>query len=155
MQGSFIVSSSTGILEALEGLGKGKEEGRGVTCLSFGSMSEAVEPLSLGQREGLAHPRSGDRGPGNEAFTLLDGEVQDHGTGLGIDTQENRSPPVKPKRRMWVTHTASGPEEIRGCLRIRFLLRKNQVATGRAPSSTSPASSVLIPRLSSNIPVDI
>ena len=83
-------SSSTGILGGLEGLGKGNKRG-GVTRLSFGSMSEAVEPLALGQREGLAHPGFLDRSPGNEVFTLLDGEVQDHCAGFGVDTQENRT----------------------------------------------------------------
>ncbi len=54
-------------------------------------MREAVEPLALGQREGLAQPGFLDRGPGNEVFTLLDGEVQDHCAGFGVDTQENRT----------------------------------------------------------------
>ena len=62
-----------------------------VPRLSFGSVSEAVEPLALGQREGLAHPGFLDRGPGNEVFTLLDSEVQDHCARLGVDTQENRT----------------------------------------------------------------
>ena len=54
-------------------------------------MCEAVEPLARGQCEGLAHPGSGDRGPGDEVLTLLDGEVQDHCARLGVDTQENRT----------------------------------------------------------------
>ena len=59
--------------------------------LCFGSVSEPVEPLALGQCEGLAHPGSGDRGPGDQVLTLLDGEIQNHRAGLGIDAQENRT----------------------------------------------------------------
>ena len=92
--GLFIVSSSMCILEGLEGLEKGKEVSPviGTTPLPcFGSVSEAVEALALGQCEGLAHPGSLNRGLGDEVFTLLDGEVQDHSAGFGVDTQENRT----------------------------------------------------------------
>jgi len=52
---------------------------------------EAVESLALGQCEGLAHPGSGDRGPGDQVLALLDSEVQDHRAGFGVDIEENRT----------------------------------------------------------------
>ena len=63
----------------------------GVPRITFGSVSEAVEPLALGQCEGLAHSGALDRGPGDQVLTFLDGEVQGHQAGFQIDTQENRT----------------------------------------------------------------